>query len=105
MYSVQLFLINDRLARKLSSPEEISVQAGVSLQAARIFFEQIQEEMARAALANQIRQLAKQIDPEPTTFKAPAFLKEPCSCCGQQKLFPIGHKYMCQACDTVYDRF
>ena len=25
--------------------------------------------------------------------------------CGQQKLFPVGHKFMCQACDAVYDRF
>jgi hypothetical protein len=31
------FLINEERARQLSSPEEISVQAGVSLQAARIF--------------------------------------------------------------------
>jgi hypothetical protein len=98
-------LINERLARELESPEEISEQAGVSLAAARIVFEQVQEKMDRSIVANQIRELAKRISPEPATFKAPAFLNEACSCCGLQKLFPVGHKYMCQACDAVYDRF
>jgi hypothetical protein len=99
------FLINDERARHLSSPEEISVQAGVSLQAARIFFEQVQEEMARPALSERFRQLAEQIAPKPVASLLPPYLTELCSRCGQQKLFPVGHKFMCQACDAVYDRF
>jgi hypothetical protein len=99
------FLINDERARQLSSPEEISVQAGVSLQAARIFFEQVQEEMARPALTERFRQLAEQLAPKPATSTSPSYLTELCSRCGQQKLFPVGHKFMCQACDAVYDRF
>jgi hypothetical protein len=99
------FLINDELARQLPSPDEISVRAGVSLQAARIFFEQVQEGKARHALSERFRQLAEQIAPKPTTSTSPAYLNELCTRCGQQKLFPVGHKFMCQACDAVYDRF
>ncbi|WP_139484017.1 hypothetical protein [Bradyrhizobium ivorense] len=102
------FFINDKLARILSSPEEVSVQAGISLQAARIYFEQVQEELARPAAAVRVRQIADQVraalDSKPSS-PAISFLNEICSCCGQQKLFPVGHKFMCQACDTVYDRF
>jgi hypothetical protein len=99
------FLINDELARRLSSPDEISVQAGVSLAAAKTFFEQVQEEMNRSAMADNLRELAKQIAPRHAASASPAFLDELCSCCGQKTLFPVGHKFMCQACDTVYDRF
>lgn len=101
------FLINDHFAKQLSSPEEISVQAGVSLQAARIYFEHVQEELARPAAAARVRQIADEVRAA-LAPKAPAtaisFLNETCSCYGQQKLFPVGHKFMCQACDTVYDR-
>jgi hypothetical protein len=56
-------------------------------------------------MAQRFRELAKQIDPKPAAPISPTFLNELCSCCGQQRLFPVGHKYMCQACDAVYDRF
>jgi hypothetical protein len=102
-------LINETTARELSSPEEISVQAGVSLTAARIYFEQVQEELARPAAAARVQKIADEVREALATPKASAattaFLNDPCSCCGQQKLFPVGHKFMCQACDTVYDRF
>jgi hypothetical protein len=92
----------------ISSPEEISVQAGVSLTAARIYFEQVQEELVRPAAAARVPQIADEVRatlaPKPSIAPI-AFLNDPCTCCGQQKLFPVGHKFMCQACDTVYDRF
>jgi hypothetical protein len=102
------FLINDITARTLSSADEVSVQAGVSLAAARIYFEQVQEELARPAAAARVRKIADEVRaalaPKPVASPV-SFLNEVCSRCGQQKLFPIGHKFMCQACDTVYDRF
>lgn len=102
------FLINDDLARHLSSPEDVSVQAGISLQAARIYFEQLLEELARPAAAVRVRLIADEVrmalDSKPSS-PAISFLNELCSRCNQQKLFPVGHKFMCQACDTVYDRF
>lgn len=102
------FLINDDTARRMSSPEDVSVQAGVSLSAARIYFEQVQEELARPASAARVRQMADEVRAAlapKTSITAISFLNEVCSRCGQQKLFPVGHKFMCQACDTVYDRF
>lgn len=101
-------LINDAMARRLASPEDISVQAGISLAAARIYFEQIQEELARPASAARVQKIADEVRAalaHKTSGTTITFLNDPCSCCGQQKLFPVGHKYMCQACDTVYDRF
>lgn len=96
------------LARYLPSPEDVSVQAGISLQAARIYFEQVQEELARPAAAARVRQIADEVraalDSKPSSPTI-SFLNELCPCCGQQKLFPVGHKFMCQACDTVHDRF
>lgn len=101
-------LINDDTARKLSTADEVSVQAGVSLTAARIYFEQVQEELARPAAAERVRKIADDVrailSPKPVASQI-TFLNEVCSCCGQQKLFPVGHKFMCQACGTVYDRF
>jgi hypothetical protein len=101
-------LINDLTARRLSSPEEISVQAGVSLSAARIYFEQVQEELERPASAERVRRMADEVRAAlaPKISSTPvSFLDEICSGCGQQKLFQVGHKYMCQACNMVYDRF
>jgi hypothetical protein len=102
------FLINDHTARRLSSPEEVSVQAGVSLTAASIYFEQVQEELARPASAARVRQISNEVRAElapKASVTAISFLNELCPCCGQQKLFPVGHKFMCQACDFIYDRF
>jgi hypothetical protein len=103
------FLINDEVARRLPSPEAISVYFGLSLQAARIYFDQMQKEVARPSSSIRVRHMADQVRdalaPKSLATKLPSFLNEPCSCCGQQKLFPIGHKFMCQACDAVYDRF
>jgi IrrE N-terminal-like domain len=102
------FLINHDTARRLSSADEVSVQAGISLAAARIYFEQIQEELARPAAAARVRRAVDEtisVLTSKTSTVGPTFLNELCTYCGQQKLFPVGHKFMCQACDSVYDRF
>ncbi|QPF88810.1 ImmA/IrrE family metallo-endopeptidase [Bradyrhizobium commune] len=103
------FLINDKIGRGLTSPEAISIEFGLSLQAAHIYFEQVQEEIARPEASGRIRQMADQVRaalvPTSSSVATPSFLNEICSCCGQQKLFPVGNKYMCQGCDAIYDRF
>ena len=108
VFGAAFHAVNDDAARELSTPEEISVQAGVSLAAARIYLEQAQEDLARPASASRVRQIADEVRavlaPKPSTTIV-KFLDDPCSCCGQQKLFPVGHKFMCQACNAIYDRF
>jgi hypothetical protein len=103
------FLINDRIARQLSSADDISIQFGVSLEAARIYFEQMQEEIARPTSSLRVQKMAEEvkaaISPKVSSETKMTFLNDPCLSCGQQKVFPVGHKFMCQACDTVYDRF
>jgi hypothetical protein len=103
------FLINDAIARSLSSADEISVQFGISQEAAKIYFEQMQEEIARPASSLRILKMAEEIKaaiaPKASSSSSITFLTDPCLSCGQQKLFPVGHKFMCQACDAVYDRF
>jgi hypothetical protein len=103
------FLINDDTARRMSSPDEIAVQFGLSLQAARIYFDQMMEEIERPASSMRVRRMADEFKAAVTEKSSiepkVTFLNDPCSSCGQQKLFPIGHKFMCQACDAVSDRF
>lgn len=103
------FLINDKIARDLRSADDISIQFGISRQAARIYFEQMQEEIARPAASLRVLKMAEEIKATIAPKGAPTtkinFLDDICLACGQQKLFPVGHKYMCQACDAVYDRF
>jgi hypothetical protein len=103
------FLINDNTARMLTSADEIAVQFGLSLEAGRIYFEQMLEEVHRAESAERVSRIAAEFKvavAEKTSNKPTiAFLKDPCSSCGQPKLFPVGHKFMCQACNTVSDGF
>jgi Zn-dependent peptidase ImmA (M78 family) len=103
------FLINDNTARKLKSADEIAVQFGLSLEAARIYFEQMLEEIERPAAAERVSRMAAEFRATAaekiSTKPAIAFLNDPCSSCGQRKLFPVGHKFMCQACNTVSDGF
>jgi hypothetical protein len=103
------FFINDEIGRQLRSPEQISIEFGVSLQSAQIYFEQVQEEIARPASSARVRRMADEVRatlaPKPVAVNSPSFLNELCSRCDQPKLFPVGHKYMCQGCDAIYDRF
>jgi hypothetical protein len=59
--------------------------------------------------SKRVRQIADEVKavlaPKPTSSISPTYLTEICSRCRQQKLFPVGHKFMCQACDAVYERF
>lgn len=103
------FLINDNTARRMLSPNEVAVQFGLSLQAAQIYFEQMMEEIERPASSLRVSKMAAEfkdaVAEKSSSKPKPTYLNDACSACGQQKLFPVGHKFMCQACDTVHDRF
>jgi hypothetical protein len=47
--------------RGLSSADDISIQFGVSLPAARIYFEQMQEEIARPASSLRVLKIAEEV--------------------------------------------
>jgi IrrE N-terminal-like domain len=97
------FLINDDIARRLGSADDIAVQFGLSLEAARIYFEQMLEERERPAAAARVMRMAAEFRASVAEVAKPEipFLTDPCLVCGQQKVFPIGHKFMCQACGKI----
>jgi hypothetical protein len=100
------FLINEAIARSLSSIDEISVRFGISRSSADIYFDQLQAERDRAASAARVRQIADEVIGSMSPKRSgQTFLSDSCSVCGKQTLFPVGHKFMCQTCDTIYDRF
>jgi hypothetical protein len=103
------FLINETIAQSIKSIDEISVTFGISRKSAEIYFEQLQAEKDRSAIAARVRLKANKaieainsIGPKP---KELTFLTDCCSVCTKQTLFPVGLKFMCQNCDTIYDRF
>jgi Zn-dependent peptidase ImmA (M78 family) len=102
------FLIHDEIAEKLGSAEEISVEFGISLESARIYFEELTDRRSRSRAAQSIQRMASEahavLSPAKSSGKLP-FLTEPYSVCRNPTVFPIGHKFMCQTCDTVFDRF
>ncbi|MBR1269689.1 ImmA/IrrE family metallo-endopeptidase [Bradyrhizobium sp. AUGA SZCCT0222] len=97
------YLINETVARSITSIDEISVRFGISYSSAEIYFEQLQAEKERPAAAARFRRMVDDlIAPKQTP---PKFLNDCCSVCTNQTVLPIGHKFMCMTCDTVYDRF
>jgi hypothetical protein len=102
------FLINDEIAERLNSAEEISVEFGISLESARIYFRQLSQRRNRGNAVQNVQRMADEVRAAllpPKRTLTVNFLLEPCSVCGNSTVFPIGHKFMCQTCDTVFDRF
>ena len=93
------FLIDDKRAAELGSPKEISTEFVVSLAAAEICFERLQEEAERATAAIRVmksnedfQRLMRQLE------KPQKFLDIPCVSCKRTTLIPTGHKVRCQTC-------
>ncbi len=104
------FLINEKIAKTLCSATEISVRFGISQQSAEIYFAELVAEIdrprQRAELGQRMRDFAEEF--KRVTTERPveiSYLNDPCTCCGRSTVFPVGHKFMCQTCDTIYDRF
>ena len=100
------FFVNDNVAATLPSAEEISVRFGISQQSAEIYFAEMITEQERVRVAAKMRSFAdefgKKISDKPRVLR---FINEPCLVCHSQTVIPINHKFMCQTCDAVYDRF
>ncbi|SRR5579883_336389 len=100
------FLINDLIAETLGSAEEISVEFGISLESAMIYFEELTALRDREAAAEKIRRIAAEFRESVTPASSKLhFIDEPCTVCGNRTVFPVGSKFMCQTCDNVTDRF
>lgn len=101
------FLINDEIAKSINTEDEISIAFGISRMSASIYLKQRNEINNRELTSARVQKLAADfrasvVSKAATTIR---FMNDCCSVCGQQTVFPVGHKYMCKTCDTIYDRF
>ncbi len=100
------FLVNDEIAEKALRASEISIQSGISMESAKIYFSNLEKRRNRVQTAERIQRLRDEYmnerrDPTHSLH----YLDEPCTVCGSRTVFPVGSKYMCQECDTVSDRY
>jgi hypothetical protein len=93
------FLIDDTRAAELHTPLEIATEFLVSLSAAEICFERIQEEAERAAAALRVMKSNQDFQKLMRQLAGPRkYLDVPCISCRRPTLIPIGHKVFCQTC-------
>jgi Zn-dependent peptidase ImmA (M78 family) len=105
------FLIDDAVAARLSSPEEISTEFLVSLEAAEICFERLAAEAEHAESAERVRQSneifhARMRDAagrRPFWEQEPKYTGDFCGICGNATLIPMGTKLLCKTCGNVSD--
>lgn len=100
------FLINDKIAETLSGAKEIALAFGISLQSAKILFDQLVKRRDREQSAKRVRKsadetiaiLRKVVQPQPT------YLPHPCIC-GMRTLRSEGTKVRCDSCGFFGDCF
>jgi hypothetical protein len=102
------FLIHDEDAAKMSDAHEISVEFGVSLQAAEVCFDRLVRKAERQRAAARVRKIADdaitKISGKPAEQNM--YLEAPCGSCHMATLIPIGTtKVLCDTCGFVGDRF
>ncbi len=104
------FLINDEVAATLSSAEEISTEFLVSLEAAEICFERLEEEAERARSAERVRlsnedfqNKVREANGPPSAQKEFQYTGYFCSMCGNATLIPMGIKLLCHTCGDISD--
>jgi hypothetical protein len=98
------FLIDDKVAATLTSPEEISLEFGVSLEAAKICFERLSEAADRERSAERVRQSNEAFQ---ASMRKPVqqikYTGDFCRKCGNATLLPIGIKLVCHTCGDTSD--
>jgi IrrE N-terminal-like domain len=103
------FLIDDSVAATLSSPEEISTEFLVSLEAAEICFERLAEEAERARSAERVRMSHEDFrdamrDALGRLTKLDfRYTGDFCAKCGNATLIPMDTKLLCHICGDVSD--
>jgi Zn-dependent peptidase ImmA (M78 family) len=89
------FLINDALAATLNSQEELSIQFGISLESAAIYYKALTEQRERAQNAERVQRMADQLAADfrasnPSNTSKTRYIQEICTTCHQQTVFPVG---------------
>lgn len=111
------FLIHDEDAAEMGSAEEISVEFGVSSQAAEICFEGLRKKAERARSAERVRKMAEEaktvllgkrtpdvVIPQ-SSVPAVRYLPDPCTACGNETLISLGPtKVHCDSCGFSGDQ-
>lgn len=100
------FLINDAIAQDLSSADDISIEFGISLESAKIYFDEMTVERDRQKNAQRMLRIAAEFRASTASGsqKIP-YIDEICTNCGNKTLIPMGIKFMCHSCNYVSDRF
>lgn len=110
------FLIHDEDAAQLTTAEEISIEFGVSVQAAEICFERLLKKAERARSAERVRKMAEEAKAalrgqrklapvtQPTPVTAKSYLADPCTTCGNETLISLGLKVHCMTCGFSGDQ-
>ena len=100
------FLMPDELVADCKTATDIATKCLVSAEAARIRFELLCRASRRLEMAQRMKVLARELRKSSASAPDEAkFILEPCTSCGQSKVFPVGSKFMCQNCDRVSDGF
>lgn len=102
------FLIHDEEAAQMANADEISVEFGVSLQAAAICFDRLIRKAERQRTAARVRRIADQTINQLNgqAAKPSIYLDAACGSCHRQTLIPIGSdKVLCDTCGFAGDRF
>jgi IrrE N-terminal-like domain len=97
-------LIHPIIAEELDSDEEISVEFGISIEAASIYLQERRNRATRIEAGLRIRHFARELRESGSPSKTTHFLDALCAVCSEKTLFAVGHKMMCRTCDTVFDR-
>jgi hypothetical protein len=100
------FLINDSIAQTLGDAEEIAIEIGISLESAKIYYDELIESHERSKNAERMLRLANEFRASMTSPASTIrYLEELWPVCGRQTVIPIGVKFMCHTCGDVRDRF
>jgi hypothetical protein len=110
------FLIHEEDAAAMHSAEEISVEFGVSKQAADIYFERLLKKQERERASERVRKMADEAKaalvgqraPTLITVRGPPpaakYLPDPCIVCGNETLILLGPKVHCETCGFSGDQ-
>ena len=103
------FLIHDREAAHMSA-REISLQFGVSLEAAELYFERLVKKAERARSAERVLKMSEEVKAAllgNSGRQRSKYLEEICTVCKRQILVPRGdgNKVSCETCGFQGDRF